>query len=82
MSYCLGHASVGAYSCYAQGTIAVDSHGDGFCEIHATFMKEMEEAICFGEECRYIVWPEGHWSDPNPNCYRCGGTGIDPVVRT
>lgn len=81
MSLCLGHG-VGAYGCYEEGTEALDSNGDGYCIIHDEFAREMSpnHAIC--PLCNYLSQTDekgfSHW-EHRGECYRCGGTGIDPV---
>jgi hypothetical protein len=84
-SLCLGHASLGAFSCFSEATEAVDSHDEGFCQQHARYAQTnlADRMICYGDGCRTLEWAggEGRWSDPNPGCYRCGGDGIDPACR-
>lgn len=44
---CLGHASIGAYSCFEEAVEALDSEGDGYCKIHAQFILEnVGPSIC------------------------------------
>jgi len=77
---CLGHASIGAYSCFGQPEEGIDDDGDGYCSAHAAFIREetrtMGDSIC--TKCAHMVWnaerTEGHW-EPMPNCARCGGSG-------
>ena len=78
---CLGHASIGAYSCFQQPLEGIDEDGDGYCGPHADFIRTETEtmgepSIC--TKCAHMVWDEkhrvGHW-EPEDDCTRCGGSG-------
>lgn len=72
---CAGHATLGAYSCFA--TVDGDDDGIGFCKDHANFIKFTlaDSMRCF--KCNQFI--DGRPSDPD--CSRCEGSGIDPACK-
>lgn len=78
---CLGHATIGAYSCFEKSTEGIDTDGDGYCEVHAAFIHRAGGYMC--TKCAHLVWDEGsgkgHWAF-NPQCIRCGGSGKETLL--
>ncbi len=80
---CLGHASIGAYSCFEEALEGIDSEGDGYCANHAAFIREEGNVIC--TKCAHIVWDDkehhvGHWESEN-DCIRCKGSGKEELIK-